>query len=82
MCSYWSHDGFTEQADGLMIPEDSKYADQQKVFEDLGRLVLSNSFEGPNMDMLRTDRPLSAPYDAADPLLCPSPLLHPLRSFS
>lgn len=26
--SYWSHDGFSERADGYMEPKNSKYADQ------------------------------------------------------
>lgn len=47
--SYWSHDGFTEQEDGLLVPvKGSNYADQPRVFEELGRGVLSNAWEGYN----------------------------------
>ena len=44
--SYWSHDGFETRPDGVMVPTNSKYADQQKVFDDLGRGVLTNAFAG------------------------------------
>jgi kinesin family member 13 len=47
--SYWSHDGFVEDGDsGMMVPDGpgSKYADQQRVFDDLGVGVLNNAFEG------------------------------------
>ena len=51
--SYWSHDGFTEKPDGYLIPSSSssKYASQQKVFDDLGRGVLENAFEGFNCSL-------------------------------
>eukprot|EP00002_Diphylleia_rotans_P040887 TRINITY_DN981_c0_g2_i7.p1 TRINITY_DN981_c0_g2~~TRINITY_DN981_c0_g2_i7.p1 ORF type:complete len:709 (-),score=147.59 TRINITY_DN981_c0_g2_i7:1785-3911(-) len=48
--SYWSHDGFIDQ-DGLMVPENDKYADQQCVFNDLGRDVLDNAFKGFNCSL-------------------------------
>lgn len=38
--SYWSHDGFEEQADGYLSPTGAKYADQKNVFEDLGLSLL------------------------------------------
>lgn len=43
-----SHDGFVENENGLLVPESNKsnYACQQKVFNDLGRGVLQNAFEG------------------------------------
>lgn len=47
--SYWSHDGFVEDPDsGMMVPESpsSNYADQRRVFDDLGVGVLNNAFEG------------------------------------
>jgi hypothetical protein len=44
--SYWSHDCFDTNAEGVMVPKTSKYADQQKVFDDLGRGVLTNAFAG------------------------------------
>ncbi|XP_071509131.1 kinesin-like protein KIF28 [Diadema antillarum] len=48
--SYWSHDGFVEPStpDGYLAPANSKYADQKKVFEDLGRGVLANAWAGYN----------------------------------
>lgn len=47
--SYWSHDGFIEDPDtGLFIKDSpaSKYADQTLVFNDIGRGVLNNAWEG------------------------------------
>lgn len=44
--SYWSHDGFSTDAAGVMVPTSSQYADQKKVFDDLGRGVLANAFAG------------------------------------
>nr|XP_006814112.1 PREDICTED: kinesin-like protein KIF28P-like [Saccoglossus kowalevskii] len=45
--SYWSHDGFTESADGILEGKPgSKYASQQIVFDDLGQGVLDNAFKG------------------------------------
>lgn len=47
--SYWSHDGFVEDEDtGFFKPNsrDSVYADQTKVFDDIGRGVLNNAWEG------------------------------------
>jgi len=42
-----SHDGFTEDADGVLHPnKGSKYASQQIVFDNLGKGVLNNAFEG------------------------------------
>ncbi|EDQ91195.1 uncharacterized protein MONBRDRAFT_17919 [Monosiga brevicollis MX1] len=49
--SYWSHDGFEEREDGLLVPTSPKYADQQRVFEDLGQLVLENAWEGYNCSL-------------------------------
>jgi hypothetical protein len=44
--SYWSHDGF-EMVNGYATAVgDSKYADQDKVFQDLGQEVLDNAFDG------------------------------------
>lgn len=47
--SYWSHDGFIENEDsGLFIKDSpsSNYADQGKVFNDIGKGVLNNAWEG------------------------------------
>lgn len=45
--SYWSHDGFIDE-NGVMSGITSKYADQEQVFNQLGREVLDNAFEGYN----------------------------------
>lgn len=46
--SYWSHDGFREDSNGIFVPDgpSSKYASQKMVFDDLGIDVLDNAFEG------------------------------------
>ena len=47
--SYWSNDGFLEEAEtGLLKKKtpDSIYADQTTVFNDIGRGVLNNAWEG------------------------------------
>ncbi|CAL1536203.1 unnamed protein product [Lymnaea stagnalis] len=51
--SYWSHDGFKEAGDGSMLsdtshPNGKKFADQNKVYQDLGEGVLKNAWEGFN----------------------------------
>ncbi|KAL8273692.1 hypothetical protein Esti_002404 [Eimeria stiedai] len=46
--SYWSHDGFQVEDSGYCSPLSTKYADQQRVYEDVGKDVLNNSFEGYN----------------------------------
>ncbi|XP_038077973.1 kinesin-like protein KIF28P isoform X3 [Patiria miniata] len=50
--SYWSHDGFTEQPDGILLADPgSSYASQQNVFNDLGQGVLDNAFQGFNCSL-------------------------------
>ncbi|XP_065896564.1 kinesin-like protein KIF28P isoform X2 [Dysidea avara] len=49
--SYWSHDGFEEREDGYFAPVTPIYADQQKVFDDLGRGVLDNAWKGYNCSL-------------------------------
>ncbi|XP_062573408.1 kinesin-like protein KIF28 isoform X5 [Saccostrea cucullata] len=50
--SYWSHDGFQEQSDGVLVPAGgSNYASQRRVFENLGQGVLDNAFEGYNCSL-------------------------------
>lgn len=44
--SFWSHDGFIEEPNGLLVPEDHKYADQQRVYGKLGTEVLDNAWDG------------------------------------
>ncbi|KAK3106540.1 hypothetical protein FSP39_022244 [Pinctada imbricata] len=51
--SYWSHDGSKEGSDGYYAPDTShpngkKFADQKKVYNDLGKEVLNNAWEGYN----------------------------------
>lgn len=46
--SYWSHDGFDVEESGYCRPVSSKYADQQKVYQDVGKDVLNNAFDGYN----------------------------------
>jgi len=46
--SYWSHDGFETDENGYMRPSNDKYADQTKVFNDLGVGLLNNAWNGFN----------------------------------
>lgn len=51
--SYWSHDGFRVLADGYLAPErGSHYADQHRLFNDLGQQVLSNAWAGYNCTLV------------------------------
>jgi len=34
--SYWSHDGYKEEENGYLTPANDRYADQKRVFDDLG----------------------------------------------
>ena len=50
--SYWSFDGYKVEADGYFSPEEgSKYADQKKLFDDLGVGILNNAFNGFNCSL-------------------------------
>ncbi|XP_064614056.1 kinesin-like protein KIF28P [Liolophura sinensis] len=49
--SYWSHDQYTENSNGYLEPSGKKYADQKKVFDDLGRGVLENAWKGYNCSL-------------------------------
>ena len=45
--SFWSHDCYIEQEDGYLAPDSSgKYADQNLVFDYLGKQILDNAWEG------------------------------------
>jgi hypothetical protein len=44
--SFWSHDNFRINADGLNVPVTDKYADQALVYKYLGTQVLDNAWEG------------------------------------
>lgn len=51
--SYWSHDGSKEGSDGYWGPDTShangkQFADQRRVYNDLGKGVLDNAWEGFN----------------------------------
>eukprot|EP00042_Codosiga_hollandica_P043409 m.411086 g.411086 ORF g.411086 m.411086 type:complete len:1043 (-) comp56548_c0_seq3:106-3234(-) len=64
--SYWSHDGFIAQSDGIFVPaplaskakasssqpaSSSTYCDQRQVYSDLGVGVLNNAFQGYNASL-------------------------------
>jgi kinesin family member 13 len=44
--SFWSHDGFRLNDDGLSIPEGPRYADQRTVFNNVGKEILQNAWDG------------------------------------
>ena len=45
--SFWSHDCYIEQENGYLSPDSSgKYADQNFVFDTLGKQILDNAWEG------------------------------------
>lgn len=44
--SFWSHDGFKQEPSGKLIPTDNKYADQQKVYDAVGKQILANAMTG------------------------------------
>lgn len=44
--SFWSHDNFVINADGLNVGTSSKYDDQVTVYNALGKQVLDNAWEG------------------------------------
>jgi len=46
--SFWSHDGFKINDDGYSEPLNDKYADQQKVYDFLGKEILNNAWQGYN----------------------------------
>ncbi|KAI6176971.1 Kinesin-like protein [Aphelenchoides bicaudatus] len=48
--SYWSHSGYKSQ-NGYFAPTNSKYADQKKVFNELGKGVLDNAWKGYNCSL-------------------------------
>ena len=46
--SFWSHDGFKEMEDGYLEPTSPEYADQKIVYNQVGKQVLDNAWEGYN----------------------------------
>lgn len=49
--SYWSHDGYKVEEDGYFSPDSDFYADQKKVFDELGEGVLQNAWSGFNSSL-------------------------------
>ncbi|KAK6490105.1 kinesin-like protein KIF28P [Huso huso] len=52
--AYWSHSDFIKSKDGMLVPGEpnSRYADQRKVYQDLGQGILENSWQGYNATLL------------------------------
>ncbi|XP_034375990.1 kinesin-like protein KIF28 [Arvicanthis niloticus] len=52
--TYWSHDGFQKDEDGVLIASDptSKFASQSDVFHDIGRGILDSAWRGYNATLL------------------------------
>ncbi|XP_078800696.1 kinesin-like protein KIF28 [Oryzias latipes] len=52
--TYWSHSGFIRDYSGLYVPEElgGRYADQDRVFQDLGQGILENALQGYNSTLL------------------------------
>jgi len=50
ICFQWSFDGFVTEENGYFSPEspNSPYADQSKLYNELGTGILSNAFNGYN----------------------------------
>ena len=46
--SFWSHDDFETDENGIFVPTSQKYADQRKVYECLGVEILQNAWDGYN----------------------------------
>lgn len=44
--SFWSHDGFKPNSEGYSVPVGNRYADQNAVYNCLGKQVLDNAWEG------------------------------------
>jgi hypothetical protein len=42
--SFWSHDKFMFDPDGVAIPVDDKYADQMRVYTEIGSDILVNAW--------------------------------------
>ncbi|XP_062066818.1 kinesin-like protein KIF28 [Lepus europaeus] len=52
--AYWSHSGFQEDKDGVLISADptSDFAGQRDVFHDIGRGILDSAWQGYNATLL------------------------------
>lgn len=42
--SFWSHDKFVVDSDGIYTPIDDKYADQKRVYAEIGADILVNAW--------------------------------------
>lgn len=42
--SFWSHDKFMVNEDGINVPVDDKYADQMRVYNEIGSDILVNAW--------------------------------------
>jgi len=42
--SFWSHDKFLVNPEGVYLPIDDKYSDQKKVYKEIGTEILSNAW--------------------------------------
>jgi hypothetical protein len=49
--SYWSHDQFEVRDDGVFMATGPRYADQRRVFNDLGGNILEDAFNGYNCSL-------------------------------
>uniref|UniRef100_A0A0K0ED16 Kinesin-like protein n=1 Tax=Strongyloides stercoralis TaxID=6248 RepID=A0A0K0ED16_STRER len=49
--SYWSFDDFYVDKNGVNIGNSSKYIDQKRIFNDLGKIVLNNAWKGFNVSL-------------------------------
>ncbi|XP_065676074.1 kinesin-like protein KIF28 [Hydra vulgaris] len=49
--SYWSHDQFEADENGIFVGTSPQYADQRMVFNDLGQGVLNNAVQGFNCSL-------------------------------
>ena len=46
--SFWSHDGFKIDSNGVAVKVSEQYANQDHVYDCLGKQVLDNAWEGYN----------------------------------
>uniref|UniRef100_A0A0N4Z581 Kinesin-like protein n=1 Tax=Parastrongyloides trichosuri TaxID=131310 RepID=A0A0N4Z581_PARTI len=49
--SYWSFDDFYTDKNGLNIGKSKKYAEQDRIFNDLGKIILNNAWNGFNVSL-------------------------------
>lgn len=49
--SFWSFDEYKEDEKGTLLATSPKYADQQKVFDTMGKSILENAYKGYNCSL-------------------------------